>query len=227
MNNAMLPDELVRYGQELTVREGRAYYYQDDPCARAFFLVSGTIRPVKFATDGKPFDLAPVRAGSWFGLAELLSGTNCLFDAVAAEECRAFAFTRINLDRALGNPTAVRAVLVGLSSEVVLLHRFLADDDAQGKILTFLLSRRRAAATPGTLQTLGTVGSPDTASFLMERACVRLTQNELADSVGLSRETVNRQLKQLERSGLIIVGRGEVSIPDWENLASFASNRSC
>jgi len=232
MSDVTLPDELIRFGQELTVREGRAFYYQDDPCARAFFLVSGTVRPVKFATDGKPFDLAPVRAGLWFGLAELLSGTNYLFDTVAASECRAIAFTRINLDRAFANPVAMRAALEGLASEVVLLHRFLADEDAQGKILTFLLSRRRAAGTPGsvailgTVQTPGSVGTPGTASYQMERTCVRLTQNDLADSVGLSRETVNRQLKQLERMGLVIVGRGEVAIPDWEKLESFASNRS-
>jgi len=226
MNDASLPAELVRYGQEITVREGRAFFYQDDPCARAFFLVSGTVRPVKFATDGNPFDLAPVHAGSWFGLAELLSGTNCLFDSVAAEECRALAFTRVNLDRAFGNPAAVRAALEGLSSEVVLLHRFLADEDAQGKILSFLLSRRRAAGTPGTVQISGTGQAPAGASHLPERTCVRLTQNDFADSVGLSRETVNRQLKLLERLGLVIVGRGEVSIPDWESLASFASDRS-
>jgi len=226
MNDVTLPDELVRYGQEITVREGRAFYYQDDPCARAFFLVSGTVRPVKFATDGKPFGLAPVRAGSWFGLAELLSGSSYLFDAVAASECRALSFIRINLDRAFARPVAVRALLEGLSSEVVLLHRFLADEDAQGKILTFLLSRRRAVGTLGPVVTPGTEKKPGAASHLPERTCVRLTQNDFADSVGLSRETVNRQLKQLERLGLIMVGRGEVSIPDWENLASFASNRS-
>jgi CRP-like cAMP-binding protein len=132
----------------------------------------------------------------------------------------------------------------------VLLHRFLADEDAQGKILTFLLSRRRfsgkpvsagksggvrtsdTAATSSTVQSSGTAtmsgsaAAPGAAGFSIERTCVRLTQNDLADSVGLSRETVNRQLKLLERLGLIIVGRGEVAIPDWENLASFASSRS-
>jgi CRP/FNR family transcriptional regulator, cyclic AMP receptor protein len=204
---AVLPRELARYGLERTVREGRALQYQDEPCVEAFYLLQGSVRPVKFATDGKPFDLPPLGAGRWIGLAEALSGGTGLFDAVAAEECRFQSFSAANLANAVRDAAASRAVIEALSLEIASLHRFIADSDAQGKILSFLLSRRLGVGLP------------------LERSRVILTQNALAESVGLTRETVNRQLKELEDLGLVTRGRGEIAITDWDRLSAFAAER--
>ena len=145
-----LPDSLARFGHETSVREGRAFYYQDDPCDRALFLVAGSVRPVKFAPDGKPFDLPELRAPCWLGLAELVAGSACLFDAVACEECRALSFSRKNLSLALaghGSPEVSAAVMEALASEAIRALRLLSRDDARGKILAYLMSRR--ASVPG------------------------------------------------------------------------------
>lgn len=203
-----MPAALRRYGREITVREGRAFQYQDDPCEACCYILRGTVRPVKFASDGKPFDLPPLTAGRWFGLAELLSGNTSLFDAVAAEECRALSFTRINLELALREPAASRTILSALAAEIVWTHRILADEDALGKLLTYLLSHRN-----------GTVNG-------MERSCIRRTQTAVAEAVGLTRETVNRQLKELEARGVLTTARGEIAIPDWAKLEAFADGRN-
>lgn len=204
---AGLPLALARYGHETTVRAGRAFQYQDDPCEAAFYLIEGTVRPVKFSSAGKPFDLPRLGPGQWFALAELVSGTACLFDAVADGPCRALAFTRANFERAMRDPDAVSAVLAALASEVLGIHRALADDDAAGKVLSFLLARRSASGG------------------CIERACLRLTQAALADAVGLARETVNRHLRELEALGLVQTGRAEIGVPDWDALAAYAAGR--
>jgi CRP-like cAMP-binding protein len=200
--------ELARYGQIITVRENRAFYYQDDPCAAALYLVQGSVRPVKFASDGKPFDLPVISAGQWFGLAELLTARTCLFDAVAAEECRALSFSKANLELALKDGLASRTILSALADEIARLHRLLADDDALGKILSYLLARRGNGQS------------------IIARSCLRVTQGAVADSLALTRETVNRQLKELESLGIVTTGRGEIGIPDWDALAVFAKERS-
>lgn len=205
-----LPESLARFGHETSVREGRAFYYQDDPCDQAIYLVAGSVRPVKFAPDGKPFDLPELRAPCWLGLAELIAGSAYLFDAVACEECRALSFSRKNLSLALassGSGDVSAAVMEALASEAIRALRLLSRDDARGKILGYLMSRR--ATLPG-----------------VDRARLMLTQASLAESVGLSRETVNRQLKELETEGLVTVSRGEIGIPDWDSLARYAAERS-
>jgi CRP-like cAMP-binding protein len=184
------------------VREGRAFCYQDDPCAEAFYLLEGSVRPVKFSAAGKPFDLPPIGRGAWFCLAELVSGCACLFDAVASAQCRALAFSRANLELALRDPEAARAVLAALAECVVAAHRALADDDAGRKILSYVLARRHAPGMPA------------------ERSRLMLTQAALAEAVGLARETVNRQLRDLESLGFISTGRGEIIILDWDALSA-------
>jgi CRP-like cAMP-binding protein len=202
MGSGLLPASLGRYGHEIAVREGRAFCYQDDPCAEAFFLLEGSVRPVKFSAAGKPFDLPPLGRGSWFGIAELVSGGAYLFDAVASAQCRALSFSRANLDLALRDPEAARAVLAALASCVVAAHRALADEDAGRKVLSYLLARRHAPGMPS------------------ERSRLMLTQSALAEAVGLARETVNRQLRELESLGFVSTGRGEITVHDWDALAA-------
>ena len=48
---------------------------------------------------------------------------------------------------------------------------------------------------------------------------VVLTQDDLASLAGTARPTVNRVLKQAEQGGLVSVGRGQVTILDYEGLA--------
>lgn len=45
-----------------------------------------------------------------------------------------------------------------------------------------------------------------------------LTQQELADSLGLSLVHVNRVLQRLRASGLVSLGRGALKVHDWEGL---------
>jgi CRP-like cAMP-binding protein len=49
-----------------------------------------------------------------------------------------------------------------------------------------------------------------------------VTQAELASMLGVSRESVNKQLNQFARDGWISLGRGAVMIDDGEALRKFA-----
>lgn len=199
--------ELQQYGREVYVRQNRAFHYQDDACVAAFYLLQGKVRPVKFSSGGKCFDLPLLGVGKWFGLAELMCCGTCLFDAVAAEECHALSFDKRHLELALRNANTAKEIIQALGNEIILAHRIIADDDALGKLLSFLLSRRSNAVA----------GS--------ERSRIRTTQSEIAGALSLTRETINRQLKELETMGLVAITRGEIAIPDWERLIAFASER--
>lgn len=199
MDRLVLPDELARFGQAVTIREGRAFFWQDDAAREAYWLVVGRVRPVKFASDGKPFDLPELVAPCWLALAELAGGSPCLYDAVALTECRALAFSKRSLDLALDRGDTAAFIAVALSREIFALHRLIASASARGKIVAYLASRRASIAG-------------------FDRARLALTQAALADAVGLSRETVNRQLKELEGERLVTLARGEIGVPDWDAL---------
>ena len=52
----------------------------------------------------------------------------------------------------------------------------------------------------------------------MLRFCIYTGRNDLASLAGTARPTVNRVLKQAEQAGLVSVGRGQVTILDYEGL---------
>ena len=206
MDRLELPGELARFGQEVTIREGRAFFWQDDAPREAYWLARGRVRPVKFASDGKPFDLPELSPPCWIGLAEITGGLPCLFDAVALTECRAIAFSKRSIELALARGDTASFIALCLSREVFALHRLIASADAREKIIAYLASRRASIAG-------------------LDRARLMLTQATLAEAVGLSRETVNRQLKELESGGLVTLARGEIGVPDWDALEKSASRR--
>ena len=51
-----------------------------------------------------------------------------------------------------------------------------------------------------------------------DRCAFPMTQNELADAVGISAVHVNRTLQELRTAGLIALGRGKLHVLDWEGL---------
>lgn len=48
---------------------------------------------------------------------------------------------------------------------------------------------------------------------------LRVTQQSLADQLGITRESTNKALRSLEHEGLVSLGRGSVTLTDPEELA--------
>ena len=55
---------------------------------------------------------------------------------------------------------------------------------------------------------------------------LRLSQDGLADLLGVTRQSTNRELKQLEREGVIRVGISEIELLDLDLLAQVAAERN-
>ena len=53
-------------------------------------------------------------------------------------------------------------------------------------------------------------------------ARVKVTQTELASMLGVSRESVNKELQRLAHEGLVRPRRGAIEIPDFAALQAFA-----
>lgn len=175
--------------EALTLRTGRALFYQGDPARRCFLVLSGAVRSVMYRSDETRLDLGTQGPGDWLGLAELVLDGPYLTDAVALDGCRVLAFDR-------GTFTRMRALVeVGGWLVAELARR------------TYALHSRIEVTQPG--QRL--------ARWLADRVAageetVRCTQEELAAAVGCTRETVNRHLARLQAEGLVKTGRGTVTV---------------
>jgi len=196
--------ELVeRYSAPATVRSGRTLVYQGDEASAAFLLVAGKLRPVRIkGSSSTPFeDLLP---GSWPCLAEAMLGRTCLLNMLASGDCTLRRFGHYNLAALLREPWFKELALGVLARSLYCVYGAMEASNATERVA-------RALAARSTVQ-----ADADAKTLRLE-----LGQAELAESTGLTRETVNRSLARLERAGIVETERGAVLVYDIEGLRTY------
>jgi len=172
--------------------KGQTIFVQDEPGDRMFVVAEGAVKLVVRSTQGEVVELVRHWRPATFGEVALLDGGTRSATAEAVERTTLVVVTRDELIHLLrSDPQVVDRVLKALGG---LIRRA----DQQATELVFLdlpgrLARRllELAETPGD----GPKGPrPRTR---------RVTQTELANMVGGSRQSVNIALRSLERRGFI------------------------
>jgi CRP/FNR family cyclic AMP-dependent transcriptional regulator len=174
------------------VEKGQTIFVQDEPGDRMFVVAEGAVKLVVRSAQGEVVELVRHWRPATFGEVALLDGGTRSATAEAVERATLVVVTRDELIHLLrSDPQVVDRVLKALGG---LIRRA----DQQATELVFLdlpgrLARRllELAETPGD----GPKGPrPRTR---------RVTQTELANMVGGSRQSVNIALRSLERRGFI------------------------
>jgi CRP-like cAMP-binding protein len=124
--------------------------------------------------------------------------------AIASQPTRTLVVTRTSFSRWLAeHPKAAFALLETLSLRLRRTDEALADfafSDLSTRLAKRLLDlddERRVLAGRGT-----------------KDGHIAITQGELASMLGVSRESVNKQLNAFAREGIIALGRGKITIRD-------------
>ena len=189
---------LLRYGRHVSYRKQQALCYQSEPAREVFLILSGRVKRVKYRADESCVVLGQLDEGDWVGLTEVLLGSPCLTDAIVEEKTEALVFSSKALGEVMKIPLMKDSFLEYLARSLFLLHSQIELNVPLPRIVRFVLARARRRSN----------GS----------ACLITTQDEIAQAVGVTRETVNKYLQSLQDDGLIQVGRGRIDIPDCEAL---------
>jgi CRP/FNR family cyclic AMP-dependent transcriptional regulator len=172
-----------------TVDKGQTIFVQEEPGDRMFVLAEGTVKLVVRSAQGEVVELARHRPPAAFGEVALLDGGPRSATAEAVDRSVLLVVTRDDLIGLLrADVQVVDAVLRSLGAMVRQADRLASDLvflDLQGRVARRLLELA-GASTDG--------GSPRTG---------RLTQTELANMVGGTRQSVNLALRALEERGCI------------------------
>ena len=190
---------LLRFGSELRLRAGRQFAWQDDGIDKCLIVLSGRISVTKHRVNAPSIALPQIARGEWACLAEVIARAPSQADYAAIEECVCLSFSPFNLAAVRQRPQIESWISLCMARGALALHSFLAEGGPRERIVSWLLARRRV------------VGG-------VESSAVATTQAEIARSLGLSRETVNRRLAEFEAQGLLSTRRSEVAIPDWDAL---------
>ena len=189
--------------------QGQMIFYRGDPGNAMYVLVAGSVELTLPSETGAEVLVARLRPGDHFGELAVLDGRSRWVTAVAAEPTQVLAIFRETLLEFLGQH-AEASLQIALSLCLRLRHVTELLSDMAFLDLSSRLAKRLCEIA-GILQEASA-----------EPRDVRISQEDLADMVGATREAVNKQLARLREAGLIQTGRGSVKILRPDRLRAIA-----
>ena len=189
--------------------KGVRVFHEGDSSDTCYIVRDGDLRVTREHSDGRAIALATLGPGDIFGELAMLDGGT----------------------RSASVETITDSELLGLPASDV--RRVIAEHgDIAAKLIAALTRRLRETNERVSRQSFQTVPSR-VAGVLSQLTAeeipgedrrgvtVRMTQADLAQLAGTSRESVSRFLATLERAGVVVVGRGRVTVLEPRRLRAY------
>ena len=182
--------ELSRVGHHRALRRGESLFAADDDPAHCATLITGALKISAFGEDGTERILSLVHPAGFIGEMFAPVGGH---EVIALTDSRLCVFSKRDYEQAIERFPALGRALLRRSAEDLFESRALIDlmgrRSSQQKVAGMLLSLARAAS--------------DSPCHPAARFDLPLTRGDMAGMLGLTIETVSRQLTSLERDGVI------------------------
>ncbi len=199
------PGELETLSRLASVRPyaaGTAIIREAEPGDLFFVILRGEVKVSVDSPDGREVVLSHLQAGDFFGEMALFGGEGRSASVTATSECELVALARADFLAVLARDFSLtRKILQTLSSRLRKANdviESMALLDVGGRLARYLLRLADESGQP-----------PVDGYFVVNRP----THQEIANSIGATRETVTRMLKQFEDRKLIRTKGSTVWVP--------------
>lgn len=205
---------LARLSQTRRLAKGSLLFHQGEEGDALYGVAEGLIRIWVSGDGGKELTLQLLEPGDVFGEIALLDG---LPRSASAEAVDDSLLVMVKRDAFLPLLEAES----GLARHVIeLICERLRDSTSRASDFAFLGLPTRLARKLLQLAIAHGHDEPDGAI----RIALKLSQSELAQMLGVTREAVNKQLKAWTQDGLALHERGQIIIRDRKRLAAIAAH---
>ncbi len=198
-------DALARMAVRKTYRTREIVLRKGDPAMQMYVIAKGRLKAITAGAEGRQAALSIMGPGEVFGEVALLDGEPRSATITALEPCELIILNRNDFYHFLErNPSAAIGLLQVLARRLRRLSERVEDS-------TFLeIPGRLAKALVRLAQRYGRDVGDGT------RIELKLSQQELGDLVGATRESVNKQLRAWQSDGLLEQEKGRVILKDVE-----------
>ena len=187
---------------------------QGDPARALFAIVRGRLKVASSGPDGRDVVLGIMAEGEVFGEVALLDGGLRSATCTAIEPCELLAIDRAQfmelLEESPGIAVKLLQVLSGRLRRLSQRSEDAAFLDVPSRLARSLLD---LATRFGERQR-----KPQSGVYI----AIRLSQQELGDLVGATRESVNKHLGEWTRQGILQMRDGRMVISDLESVRRIA-----
>ncbi len=184
-------------------------FRQGDPLQAAgggfYGLAAGTIKISTLRQDGREAILAVLEPGNWFGEITLIDGSPRTHDATALSALDLLVVPPEAFAQQMRDNAFAQAISALLAARVRGLYSLMEDATLRG--LRARVARR-----------LLTLARGDATQSAEPRQKVRLPQEALAMMLGITRQTLSKELNALAQEQVIALGYGFIELRSLEAL---------
>jgi CRP/FNR family transcriptional regulator, cyclic AMP receptor protein len=202
--------QFAAYSTRRRVPRGTTIFSKGDPGNSLIAVLDGCVRISVPTADGHEVVLNTVQPGEIFGEMGLLDGQPRSADATAVYDCELMVIDRRDFVPFMRNQPDVPIQLIA-----ILCARLRRTNEQVEEAMFVSLAVRLAKGLLRFAQI-----DPDN----IQPAGVAITQRELSEMVGVSRENANKQLRIWEKRRWIQLGRGKIKILDPAALLRLSEN---
>ena len=202
-------DRISRVAVPRSFPAGVRVFHEGDRSNACYLVRSGDLRVTREHPDGRAIALATLGPGDLFGELAMLDGEARSASVETLSDVELLALPAADMRRLLAEHPEISVKLIAAltrrlreTNERVARQSFQTVPSRVAGVLTQLIAEE--ATTEGRLG-----------------VTIRMTQADLAQLAGTSRESVSRFLATLERAGVVRVGRGRVTVVEPRRLRSY------
>ena len=201
-------DQLCRYAKLSTLKRGATIFSKGDPGTSLYAVISGTVKISISSADGRSAILNLIGSGETFGEIALLDGLARTADATANTNCEIFVIDRREFIPFVRSQPALAMKFIEL-----LCTRLRWTSDQVEQVILQDLPGRLASA----LIHLTEKHRPAPAG-----RTIAITQQEISEMVGMTRESINKQLRVWATRNWVRLEHGAIVILSAEPLRALA-----
>jgi len=188
---------------------GTRVFHEGDQSDACYIVRSGDLRVTREHPDGRAITLATLGAGDFFGELAMLDGEARSASVETLSDAELLALPAADLRRLLAERPEISVKLIGA------LTRRLRQTNERVARQSFQTVPSRVAGV--LMQLIAEEAAPGS----HQGVTIRMTQADLSQLAGTSRESVSRFLATLERAGVVRVGRGRVTVLERRRLSAY------
>ncbi|MBU9721809.1 MULTISPECIES: Crp/Fnr family transcriptional regulator [Bacillaceae] len=207
---------LLTYGLEISVKSGSFLFYEGDFPEHVYLVRSGKVRLSKMTADGKEFSVHLKQKDELVGEVGLFNEMSISVTAEVIEDAVLVRFDRHTLE-----------ALFRENGEIaVAFMKWFArhTQSTQAKFRDLILCGKTGAFYSTLVRFSNSYGMETNDGILIN---VQLTNQDIANYIGTTRESVNRMLNDLKKSKILSMNDGRIILHNIQFLKDYLHCGDC
>jgi CRP/FNR family transcriptional regulator, cyclic AMP receptor protein len=201
-------EQLFRYAKLTTYKRGATICSRGDPGNSLFVVLSGTVKISVSSPDGRNAILNLIGPGDIMGEIAVLDGQARTADGIANTNCELYV-----IDRRDFLPFVRSQPSLAMKFIEILCARLRSTSDQVEQVILQDLPGRLAATLLGLIEKR---------NLDPEGRTIAVTQQEISEMVGMTRESINKQLRAWAARSWVRLEHGAIVVLDVDSLRELA-----